>query len=879
MRHRAQPNRQRPSRPSPERPRRWAWTALGAWLLLLAVAVPGLARLQLDPTPERLFVASDAALAAAASATRYWPDRRPDVVVLVSGVSLREAPGLAYLQTLTQALAERSEVRAADSLVTLPRLAWVDAVERGGGSDPAAGAAPEGPDLDALEALADDDSDPSPGAGAAAAPGRAASSSASGGPGAASLKLEPGPGGMPGEVLRALDSFVRQAGDHFEYGLASLPDFTAREREPVSDPEEMAASFASGADFDQRLISDDGTAAPVAVFLHEVPTELPARGALIASLEATIRAVPRPEGADVKLSGLLPLRTEIVLAMEQDQTTLLPLTVLVSALIMALAFRAVVPTLVALLAVALAGLATFGLMGWFGLSLTVLTSVLPALIVVIGLSDGVHIVLHCQSLMSRRWPRDAAAFESARRLLRPCLLTSATTMAGLLALCVTRNDVIRGFGLAGALGVGLAFLASVTLVPAILALLPRWALGKLAARRTGRQVRRGLAQLTEWVLRHRVRLLVLGLLAAFIAIPAAMTVERTTSPLAHLDPASPTYKAALMIDDKLVGLEQATFSIQAPARFWYQPSNLQNLDTVLSAALSAEAGVRFVEAPTPLLAQALRRLSPNGPGGLETLSSEALQALVNVIRAQKPARVGISLAGDTALVEVGLASSAVARLPLLARALEADLSSALGTNVEVTLFGSGASAASALGTLVGDLSLSLGLALLAILVLLRIAFGSMRLALVALPTSVAPLVVAFGYMGFRDIQLSAATAMIFTLSFGLAVDASIHLLAFIAPHLKARPRLSSRLLVLAAARAGYAVTVASLALALGFGVLLFSAFPPIREFGELVGVTVVTCLCATLVYLPLLLRLLFPTRRGRSPSRKGALEGLSASHT
>ena len=871
VRSRAQTNLDRASRPSSGRPRQWAWFALGAWALLLAASIPGLARLQLDPTPERLFVASDAAATAAASATSYWPDRRPELVVLVTGRTLKTTPGLAYLQALTQELAARSEVHSVDSVVTLPRLAWVDAVERGAKGNESDVVAPDGPDLDALEALAARDwNSVSSEEGALAndamleeeATKPSDSPSDRGVPGGPDDKRVPRTGGMPDDLVRSLDSFVRLAGDHFEYGLASLPEFSSNERSPVADPAEMAAFFVRGAGFDQRLISDDGTAVPIALFLHELPTELPARAALIASLEETIRAVPRPEGADVRMSGLLPLRTEIVLAMEQDQTTLLPLTVLMSALIMALAFRAVVPTLVALLAVALAGLATFGLMGWFGLSLTVLTSVLPALIVVIGLSDGVHIVLHCQSLMSRRWDRGAAAFESARRLLRPCLLTSATTMAGLLALCVTRNDVIRGFGLAGALGVGLAFLASVTLVPAVLALLPRWALGKLAARRTGRQVRRWLAQLTQWVLLHPVRLVLIGGLAACVAIPAALSVERTTSPLAHLDPASPTYQAARVIDDKLIGLEQATFSIRASEGFWYQSANLQGLDAVLSAALGTEAGVRFVEAPTPLLAQALRRLSPGGPGGLETLSPEAVRALVSVIRAQKPARVGISLAGDTLLVEIGLASSAVSQLPSLGRALEEQLSSALEANLEVTLFGSGASAASALGTLVGDLSLSLGLALLAILVLLRMALGSMRLALVALPTSLAPLVVAVGYMGLREMQLSAATAMIFTLSFGLAVDASIHLLAFIAPHMKARARLSSRLLVLAAARAGYAVTVASLALALGFGVLIFSAFPPIREFGELVGVTVFTCLCATLIYLPLLLRSLFPSRKG-----------------
>jgi predicted RND superfamily exporter protein len=105
----------------------------------------------------------------------------------------------------------------------------------------------------------------------------------------------------------------------------------------------------------------------------------------------------------------------------------------------------------------------------------------------------------------------------------------------------------------------------------------------------------------------------------------------------------------------------------------------------------------------------------------------------------------------------------------------------------------------------------------------------------------------------REMPLNIATAIIFSVSLGLAVDGTIHVLARYREERRGGHSVDDALLR-SAAGTGRAIVVSSVTLMLGFLVLLLSAFVPVRHFGELVAVTVASCLVATLVVQPALLK-------------------------
>ncbi|MCA9609830.1 MAG: MMPL family transporter, partial [Myxococcales bacterium] len=203
-------------------------------------------------------------------------------------------------------------------------------------------------------------------------------------------------------------------------------------------------------------------------------------------------------------------------------------------------------------------------------------------------------------------------------------------------------------------------------------------------------------------------------------------------------------------------------------------------------------------------------------------------------------------------------------------------------HVRVSMTGEGYTGSVGLNAVVNDLLGSLSTAVLIIFGMLVVLLGSWRLGLLSIPPNIIPLAGTLAWMSMRGMHLNASTVIVFSISLGLAVDGSIHLLA------RYREEISLGLdrnaaLLRAARGTGRAVVVSCVTLMVGFGVMLLSSFVPVQRFGELVGVTVGMCLLSTLIVQPALLRVWAPHtppnrfRRKRRSARPPAPVAASAS--
>ncbi|MFW6197796.1 MAG: efflux RND transporter permease subunit, partial [Myxococcota bacterium] len=181
-------------------------------------------------------------------------------------------------------------------------------------------------------------------------------------------------------------------------------------------------------------------------------------------------------------------------------------------------------------------------------------------------------------------------------------------------------------------------------------------------------------------------------------------------------------------------------------------------------------------------------------------------------------------------------------------------------NVEFFFAGDAYTGSRGLEAVVHDLLGSLLTAVGIIFLLLAVLFRSLRLGLLSIPPNIIPLVFTMAYMVLRGIPLNAATVIIFSISLGLAVDGTIHVLARYREETLSGLG-SSEALLRAARGTGQAIVVSSLTLMMGFAVLLFSSFVPVRHFGELIAVTVASSLIATMIVQPALLKVAGLPRR------------------
>jgi predicted RND superfamily exporter protein len=147
---------------------------------------------------------------------------------------------------------------------------------------------------------------------------------------------------------------------------------------------------------------------------------------------------------------------------------------------------------------------------------------------------------------------------------------------------------------------------------------------------------------------------------------------------------------------------------------------------------------------------------------------------------------------------------------------------------------------------------SLGLACAVIFLAIGIGLRSWRLALIAAPPNVLPLLVTFSFMAMTQIPLDAATVMVASIALGIAVDNTVHLLACFGRECRAGagPLTAVRTTL---DRIGSALIITSLTAAIGFFSLCFSGFVPILNFGLLAGLTMIVALAADLAMVPALL--------------------------
>jgi predicted RND superfamily exporter protein len=187
--------------------------------------------------------------------------------------------------------------------------------------------------------------------------------------------------------------------------------------------------------------------------------------------------------------------------------------------------------------------------------------------------------------------------------------------------------------------------------------------------------------------------------------------------------------------------------------------------------------------------------------------------------------------------------------------LKREMETKLGNDATVEVSFTGEAYTGSLGqvAVVSDLTGSLLLAVVVIFLLLAFFFRSIRFGLLSIPPNLIPLVATMAYMVWREIPLNVSTVIIFSVSLGLAVNATIHVLARFREEMRTGIGREASL-VRAMRSTGRAIVISCFTLMAGFGVLLASSFVPVRIFGELFAVTFAGCLIATLVVLPPLLR-------------------------
>jgi|GEM_PF-5070779 len=220
-----------------------------------------------------------------------------------------------------------------------------------------------------------------------------------------------------------------------------------------------------------QLVSSDRKRLLILIALNQASQETPLLEQTLRTLRNILREESKETAVRASLTGAPAIQADIHREMRLDQLRFNIIGLSLASLVAVLVFRSLSAAIIAGTAPSIGVLWTVGVMGVAGIDLNIMNSVLPLMILVIGYTDSVHILLHVRRSL-RKGESQAVAVDSAvRALWMPCLMTSLTTAAGFASLLISDIPVLREFGMIGAIGCTVNFLAVISILP-LLAMTP-----------------------------------------------------------------------------------------------------------------------------------------------------------------------------------------------------------------------------------------------------------------------------------------------------------------------------------------------------------------------------------------------------------------------
>ena len=195
-------------------------------------------------------------------------------------------------------------------------------------------------------------------------------------------------------------------------------------------------------------------------------------------LFSRLLALPELAGVDLKLAGIPYYRNIVIGMIRADQLLFIPLSGAITSLLLFWFVPHLAMALICLAVVPFTLIATLGTMSLFGISLTLLSSALPVLLMCMAVAGAVHLVgRFIEERQAGREPGEAAQL-TLSRLLFPCFLTSLTTAIGFLTLTFTSLPDLRDLGFFAAVGVGYAYVFTILVTPAVLSMVKGYPKGQ-----------------------------------------------------------------------------------------------------------------------------------------------------------------------------------------------------------------------------------------------------------------------------------------------------------------------------------------------------------------------------------------------------------------
>ncbi|MGB0166422.1 MAG: efflux RND transporter permease subunit [Luteibaculum sp.] len=585
-------------------------------------------------------------------------------------------------------------------------------------------------------------------------------------------------------------------------------------------------------------------------------------------LHSITRELDKLPNTDYKMAGKIYGQNYFIKKMASELAFFAATSIILLIIFLYFSFREAWAVWLPLVVVVATVVLNLSLITLFGYSISVLTTILPTILFVVGISDVVHLTeKYIQELRAGK-SKKVALVAAYKQIGLATLLTSVTTCIGFLTLLTSSIMPIADFGWFAALGVILAFLLAFSLFPSALLLLPRPK--KLIQSKGNKAFWNGiLGGAFVFSLRNQ-KALGLGFLVLVLAsLYGISNIEINNYLLEDLSKNDPHRQEFEHFEEEYGGVRPFEMAVKLGSNELLDWQTIKSLEKMHSY-LGQNYGVNNMVSPMQAVYMANRAKHgglaeyyrfPESESEYEEIKPMLSKALKHpmVKKLYQPDSGEMRISGN--VIDLG---GAIFREKN--KALESYMEKlAQDSGIEFQQTGMAMLIDKNNESLSIDMLLGLLIAFCAVGLIMGMLYKSFKMVLVALIPNIIPLLLIGGFMALFGIDLKLSTAIIFTIAFGIAVDDTIHFLARYKLEISAgkKPLTALKNTYLGA---GKAIVVTSIILFSGFITLVFSSFSSTFYLGLLVSLTLVFAVVTDLLLLPGLLRLAYEKSKARAES-------------
>jgi len=559
----------------------------------------------------------------------------------------------------------------------------------------------------------------------------------------------------------------------------------------------------------------------------------------------------------VHVSGMPYVRTMNAQSIKAEIGTFVGLAFGVTALIFFLFFRSFRTTFIAMFTVSVGVLWAFGIIGAFQYEVTVLTALIPPLIIVIGVPNAIFLINKYQNEIKLHGNQAKSLQRVISKIGNATLMTNITTASGFATFIFTKSQILKEFGIIASVNIMSIFLLSLLLIPIIYSFMP--IPNDKHLRHLEKKWIENVVKSLENVVRfHRFAVYATTVVIIIVSMIGIYMIHVSGSLIDDMPKDKPFYKDIVFFENEFGGIMPLEIMIDTKKKKGVTSlatlKRMEKLDETIDEIPQLSKSISILN----LVKYSKQAFYNGNPKYYKLPTSQEKNFILSYTKNSNTnsdlLKNFVDSTGRYARMTTFMKDIGTNKMSRIEERLEQRVHKVFPKNkYDVTFTGKALLFLKGTKYLTKNLIISLSLAIFLIAIFMASIFRSFRMILISIIPNMLPLLITAGIMGYIGVPIKPSTILVFSIAFGISVDDTIHFLVKYRQELEVNNWKIKKSVYKALRETGVSMFYTSIVLFFGFLVFTASSFGGTIALGGLVSITLLFAMVSNLVLLPSLL--------------------------